>query len=91
MQDWLILGLVAGLLTTIGFVPQIIKSLSTRKMDEVSFLMPLLLCAGMFLWLLYGLVNDDMAIVLWNAIALVLNMCLIGLKVHYCNHQKTKA
>ncbi|MDW5562298.1 MAG: SemiSWEET transporter [Methanomassiliicoccus sp.] len=83
MQDWLFVGLVAGLLTTIGFVPQIVKSLRTRRMDEVSFLMPLLLSAGMLLWLIYGLIKGDPAIILWNAIALALNTGLVGLKVHY--------
>jgi MtN3 and saliva related transmembrane protein len=81
MQEWLVLGLMAGLLTTAGFVPQVIKSLRTRSMDEVSVLMPLLLSVGMFLWLIYGLFNNDLAIVLWNAIALGLNLGLVGLKV----------
>ncbi len=83
MDEWLLLGLVAGLLTTVGFVPQIIKNLRERKMDEVSLLMPMLLSAGMFLWLLYGLFTDDLAIMIWNAIALALNIFLVGLKVHF--------
>lgn len=83
MEDWLLLGLVAGSLTTVGFVPQIIKSLRTKRMDEVSLLMPLLLSLGMFLWLLYGLFKADLAIIIWNAIALGLNLTLVGLKVHF--------
>jgi MtN3 and saliva related transmembrane protein len=83
MDDWLPLGLVAGLLTTLGFVPQIIKSLRTRRMDEVSLLMPLLLAAGLFLWLLYGVVKEDPPIIIWNAISLALNLSLVGLKVFY--------
>lgn len=77
------LGLVAGLMTTVGFVPQIIKSLRERSMGEVSLLMPMLLSVGMFLWLLYGLLTDDVPIVIWNAIALTLNLCLVALKVHF--------
>jgi MtN3 and saliva related transmembrane protein len=83
MDDWLLLGLAAGLLTTVGFVPQIIKSLRERKMDEVSLLMPLLLSMGLFLWLLYGLFMDDLAIIIWNAIAFSLNIFPVGLKVHF--------
>lgn len=83
MEDWLLLGLVAGLLTTVGFLPQIIKSLRKRRMEEVSLLMPLLLSAGLFLWLLYGLATSDVAIIIWNAIAFSLNMCLVGLKIHF--------
>jgi MtN3 and saliva related transmembrane protein len=83
MEDWVLLGLTAGFLTTLGFVPQIIKSLRTGRMDEVSLLMPLLLSLGMFLWLLYGVVKGDVPIIIWNTIALGLNMALVALKVHY--------
>ena len=83
MEDWLLLGLVAGLLTTVGFLPQIIKSMRKRRMEEVSLLMPLLLSAGLFLWLLYGIATNDVAIIIWNAIAFSLNMCLVGLKIHF--------
>lgn len=82
MFDWLILGLIAGLLTTVGFIPQILKSLRDRKMEDVSLLMPILLSVGMFLWLLYGVATNDVAIMLWNAIALALNLCLVVLKLH---------
>ena len=88
MQDWLFVGLAAGLLTTVGFVPQIIKSLRTGEMGEVSLLMPVLLSVGMFLWLIYGVLNGDMAIILWNAIALALNLCLVGLKVRFSNGER---
>ncbi len=83
------LGLMAGLMTTVGFVPQIIKSLRERKMGEVSLLMPTLLSVGMFLWLLYGLLTDDLPIVIWNAIALALNLCLVGLKLHFGRIEKS--
>jgi MtN3 and saliva related transmembrane protein len=83
MDDWTLLGIVAGLLTTIGFVPQIIKSLRTRRMDGVSLMMPLLLCAGMFMWFLYGVMKADVAIILWNAVGLTMNIALVGLKLHY--------
>jgi MtN3 and saliva related transmembrane protein len=83
MEDWILLGLTAGFLTTAGFVPQIIKSPRTGRMDEVSLLMPVLLSLGLFLWLLYGLVKGDVPIIVWNAISLGLNMTLVGLKVYY--------
>ncbi|OPY26156.1 MAG: MtN3/saliva family protein [Methanomassiliicoccales archaeon PtaU1.Bin030] len=88
MDAWLLLGLVAGLLTTVGFVPQIVKSLRERKMDEVSLLMPMILSVGMFLWLIYGLLTDDLPIIIWNAIALTLNLCLVALKLHFCRTEK---
>jgi MtN3 and saliva related transmembrane protein len=88
MDEWLLLGLTAGFLTTIGFVPQIIKSIQTKRMGEVSLLMPLLLSLGMFLWMLYGLIKEDAAIIFWNAMALSLNLGLFGLKVYF-NHRRS--
>ena len=83
MDEWTVVGLVAGLLTTIGFVPQIVKGLRSRSMNDVSLVMPILLALGMALWLLYGIWLDSLPIILWNAIALGLNIGLIALKLRY--------
>lgn len=80
---WVPLGLVAGLLTTIGFVPQIVKGYKRKRMDDVSLSMPILLSIGMALWLGYDLVLNDLPIVLWNAIALLLNIVMIALKLRF--------
>jgi MtN3 and saliva related transmembrane protein len=83
MDDWLALGLVAGLLTTIGFVPQLVKGYRTKRMDDVSLVMPVLLALGMGLWLSYGVMIDSWPIIFWNAVALVLNLGMIILKLKY--------
>jgi MtN3 and saliva related transmembrane protein len=83
MDDWLLLGLAAGFFTTVGFVPQILKSVRTKRMDEVSLLMPMLLSLGMLLWLLFGLMIGSAPVIIWNAIGLALNLFLAGLKLYY--------
>ncbi|MGD1060283.1 MAG: SemiSWEET transporter [Methanomassiliicoccales archaeon] len=83
MDDWMLLGLVAGFLTTVGFLPQMVKGLRTKHMEDISLLMPLILAAGMLLWLLYGLTLDNIPIVLWNAIAFALNIGIVLLKLKY--------
>jgi MtN3 and saliva related transmembrane protein len=83
MDDWLMLGILAGFLTTVGFVPQIIKGIRTKRMDDVSLLMPLVLGAGMLLWLFYGISLENLPIILWNAIAFALNMAVVVLKLRY--------
>jgi len=87
MDDWLMLGVLAGFLTTIGFVPQIIKGYRTRRMEDVSLLMPMVLGSGMLLWLLYGLSLENLPIIIWNAIAFALNMGVVGLKLKYSRDQ----
>ncbi|QLH74964.1 MAG: SemiSWEET transporter [Methanomassiliicoccales archaeon] len=81
MDHYLVLGLLAGLLTTVGFIPQIVRAHRTKKMDDVSLFMPILLAIGMSLWLLYGALQGDVPIVMWNAIGLSLNLALIFMKV----------
>lgn len=83
MDDWIVLGLTAGLLTTVGFVPQLVKGYRSKSMADVSLSMPILLSVGMALWLIYGLMVNSIPIIFWNAIALWLNMMIIGLKLKY--------
>ena len=85
MDDWMVLGLAAGLLTTIGFVPQLVKGYRTKRMDDVSLVMPMLLSAGMALWLGYGIMIDSLPIIFWNIVALGLNLIMIALKIKFSN------
>jgi MtN3 and saliva related transmembrane protein len=87
MDDWLMLGIIAGFLTTVGFIPQIIKGYRTKRMEDVSLLMPMILGAGMLLWLLYGISLENLPIILWNAIAFSLNIAVVGLKLRYTRNR----
>jgi MtN3 and saliva related transmembrane protein len=91
MDDWMVLGLTAGFLTTIGFVPQLIKGYRTRRMDDVSLVMPMLLSAGMALWLGYGIMIGSLPIIFWNIVALVLNLGMIFLKVKLSRPVESRA
>jgi MtN3 and saliva related transmembrane protein len=86
MESWTIVGLLAGLMTTAGFIPQLVKGLRTKRMDDVSFLMPLILIAGMTMWLLYGVLIGDLPIVFWNAIGIGINSGILFLKRIYSAH-----
>ncbi len=83
MDDWMLLGLIAGLLTTVGFVPQLLRGYRTKRMGDVSVAMPIVLATGMFLWLVYGILTNDLPIIVWNATAVLLNIGIVGLKVRY--------
>jgi MtN3 and saliva related transmembrane protein len=82
MDITVLVGLTAGFITTIGFVPQIIKGYRTGSMKDVSLTMPIILMAGMSLWLSYGLIIQDLPIILWNSVAIVLNGAIVVLKFH---------
>jgi MtN3 and saliva related transmembrane protein len=78
-----ILGLAAGTLTTIAFLPQLIKTWKTKSASDVSFGMVATFTTGVFLWLLYGLFIDSLPVILANAVTLLLAGIILILKVKY--------
>ncbi|MBE0517927.1 MAG: hypothetical protein IH630_01720 [Thermoplasmata archaeon] len=83
MEAWTVLGILAGAMTSSGYVPQIVKGWHSRKMDDVSFLMPAILGMGMFLWLLYGIHMQDFAIIVANITGCALTAIIIAMKLHF--------
>lgn len=77
----LIIGYIAGALTTIAFAPQLLKVLTTKSTKDVSLMMLLCSTSGMILWLFYGIQIKDPAIVVANSISVVLASSLLCLKL----------
>lgn len=78
-----VLGLAAGLLTTLAFVPQVLKIWRTKSARDVSLHAYLVFTVGVALWLAYGAVRHELPIVLWNAVTLVLAGAIVAMKVRY--------
>ena len=74
------LGLVAGVLTTAAWLPQIARTWRSRSADDLSWPYLLVFSAGVSLWLLYGVLSDDVPVLLANAVTIVLVGLLLGLK-----------
>jgi len=83
MDELSILGLVAGAIVLFGFIPQIYKGHKTKKLSDLSYYMLALLAFGMFLWVVYGILRNDIAIILTNIIGVTLNLTLIFMKFYY--------
>ncbi|MCK5559292.1 MAG: hypothetical protein KAJ51_01820, partial [Thermoplasmata archaeon] len=62
-----IMGLIAGAVTSIGFIPQLIKGYRTKRLEDVSYFMPIVLAFGMTLWFIYGFFFKAIAIMAANA------------------------
>lgn len=83
-MDYLtMLGLLAGLCTTISFLPQVIKSWRSRRTQDISLVTFLILSTGTLLWLLYGISKNDIPIILANGITFLLTLIIIALKIKY--------
>lgn len=83
MEPAKILGLVAGFLTTIAFVPQVVKTWRTKSARDLSLVMFSLFCAGVFLWMIYGFMINELPVILWNIITLMLALIILFFKLRF--------
>ena len=81
MVEWL--GVGAGILTTLSFVPQVLRTWKTKSAEDVSVWMLLAFNAGITLWLTYGILTHKPSIIFANAITLVLALTLLGMKLKF--------
>lgn len=72
-----ILGLIAGGFTSIASMPQLIKVIKTKNVEDLSWLMLLILVTGLSLWVWYGVQQDELPIILSNSFAVIVNLALL--------------
>ena len=78
-----ILGLAAGTITSFTFIPQVIQIWKTKSAKDLSMTMLLLLMLGVILWLAYGLVIMDTAIIYTNSMVLAMSMVMMFFKLRF--------
>jgi MtN3 and saliva related transmembrane protein len=78
-----LIGLAAGTLTTVSFLPQLIKTWQCKSARDLSYAMLLSFGSGVVLWLVYGLYLRALPIILANAVTLALIVAILLLKVRY--------
>ena len=86
-----ILGLVAGAFTSLCEVPQIYRIWKRKSAEDVSYKMYLILSVGVILWIVYGFMEDQIAIIVTNIINLFLNSFLLFLKWKYSSANSVEA
>ena len=83
-MDWInALGMIAGSLTTIAFLPQLLKTWQSRSARDISFSWLITFSAGITLWLIYGICLGALPIILANAVTLVLTSLILFFKIRY--------
>ena len=78
-----LLGLAAGTLTTVSFVPQVVRIVRTRSAHDISWWMFGIFTAGVALWLWYGIVVDALPVIVANVVTLTLASAILVLKWRY--------
>jgi len=79
----LIIGLCAGTLCTISFIPQIIKICRQKHARDLSLATFCILTAGLLLWLVYGIIIGSVPIIITNTVMTLLSLVIVILKLTY--------
>ena len=78
-----IFGYFAAILTTSAFLPQLIKTLRTKKADDVSLTTLIMFIIGVFSWIIYGYEISSKPILMANSITLILNLLILISKIYF--------
>ena len=78
-----ILGYAAGAITSLTFLPQVIKTWREKSAKDVSLLMFVIAAVNEVMWIAYGALLNNWVIILTNAIVLAMSLTMIYLKLRY--------
>jgi len=81
MEAVTLLGMAAGTLTTISFLPQVVKTWKTRSTKDISIGMFMLFCSGILLWVLYGFSINSLPVIITNIVTFILAFIILVLKL----------
>ncbi len=76
-------GFAAGFISMFCFLPQVIKTWKSKRTKDISLAMYAILCSGVFLWLVYGLLIRDLPVISTNIFVLMLTSAMLFFKLKY--------
>ena len=76
-------GYFAAILTTLAFLPQLIKTLKTRKAEDVSLITLIMFLTGVLSWIIYGYKISSFPILIANIITFILNLLILIFKISF--------
>ena len=78
-----IIGIAAGVCTSLSLLPQLIKLIKYKKAEDISLIYLITLFCGVSLWIWYGCLRKDLPIIFTNIVSLLLNIMIIILGLKY--------
>lgn len=78
-----IVGLSAAACSTFSFLPQVVKVIKTKQTQDLSLGMYLVLTLGVILWLIYGLLMNDLPVIVANVVTLIFATTILVMKMKY--------
>lgn len=79
--DWA--GSIGAVLTTLAFVPQVLRIWKTRSARDISLPMYLTFTCGLLCWLVYGVLLGSWPIIGANVVTLFLALAVIVMKLKF--------
>ena len=76
-------GYFAAILTTLAFIPQLVKTLKTKKAEDVSLTTLIMFLTGVAAWIIYGIQISSKPILVANVITFLLNFFILVFKLNY--------
>lgn len=76
-----LIGPLAAILTTASFIPQVIQVLRTKNTEGISLGMYAMFVTGVFLWLIHGLMIQDLPVIAANAVTFILASIVLIMKI----------
>ena len=83
MNTTTILGFFAGFLTTVSFLPQVVKTWKSRSASDLSLGMLSVFSVGVMCWLIYGFLLQESPMIFWNSVTLILVLVILFLKLKF--------
>lgn len=79
----LIIGIIAGSLCTISFIPQVARIIKTKHTKDLSLITFCVFSLGVFLWLIYGILIKELPVILANTSTLIFALFIVAMKIRY--------
>jgi MtN3 and saliva related transmembrane protein len=80
-----VIGVLAGTLTCLAFLPQVIKAVKTRTASSLTWITLSICVVGQSMWITYGSLTKDKILIIFSMITLLFYVCLIGSKMFFRN------
>jgi len=84
-----LIGYTAAVCTTIAYIPQVIKVIKTKKTNDISTAMFILISGGVLLWLIYGIILVSIPMIIANGVTFILSFYIFIMKIKL-DHFKTE-
>ena len=81
---------MAGILTAVSLLPQLVKLIKSKKAEDISFFFLVILFCGLGLWIWYGFLREDIPIIATNSFSLLVNGIIIVLGIRYKSMQNER-